>query len=77
MDKSSWVQFANNIQIVTNCLGSKDEERYRRLMDDISPRVSSSFFLICKNVRGTFIFDCDYDVKFLDLNNIHCTSVLH
>ena len=27
-----------------------------------------SFYL--KNVGGPFIFDCDYDVKFLDLNNI-------
>lgn len=28
------------------------------------------FLFYLKNVGGLFIFDCDYDVKFLGLNNL-------
>ena len=47
-----------------------NEEGCRRSVDD------SSFL---KNVAGPFIFYCDYDVKFLGLNNIpvFCTDVLN
>ena len=56
-------EFKTISKSLQNCLGSKNEERCKGSVD-----VNS--FILFEKVGGPFIFECDYDVKFLGLNNI-------
>ena len=42
----------------------------KRMKNGVEDQWMSIPLFYLKNVGGPFIFDCDYDVKFLDLNNI-------